>query len=380
MNLDAIRKFAADVETDCDNTIASLNTAIDMMTNVKLGVAALVDSLEEEPAPPPPPPPPPDPGPDPVPPPPPPDPVPPTPVPPATTLDQVAALRSLDSDDWKGWPSIDAGYQLPPGFSVTADEVINHGFTGDLRGSGADGINIGDRMFTTRVRMGELKIASRAKGSMPVNASVQIMAGAGIDAMNGCRLDGSNGVSKALSQRPPSGSSPCGHLGEAKGNVCVGLGYDAFKTAGSPYGLCTIEGNYFAAPAYYGGAPHYDNFTIMGAAGKMIIRRNLIDMSLVNGGVGVNNAFQFAPYWTSTVYDDIDIIENIILHGNDRSFAVSKGSANASYNASAQWVGQIRFIGNWWSKAGGVRKIFYAGNNFSDVWSGNTDLLTGAAI
>ena len=55
MDFDAIKKFAADVEADCDNTIASLNTAIDMMTNVKIGVAALVDALVEEPAPPPPP-------------------------------------------------------------------------------------------------------------------------------------------------------------------------------------------------------------------------------------------------------------------------------------------------------------------------------------
>lgn len=364
MDFDAIKKFAVDVEADCDNAIASLNTAIDMMTNVKIGVAALVDALVEEPAPPPPPPPPP-------------DPVPPTPVPPATTYDQVMALRALDNDDWKGWPSIDSGYQLPPGFSVTADEVINHSFTGDLRGSGADGINIGDRMFTTRVRMGGLKIANRAKGNLSVNASVQIMAGAGIDSMDGCRFDGSNGVSKALSQRQPSGSSPCGHLGEAKGNVCVGLGYDAFKTAGSPYGLCTIEGNYFAAPVYYGGAPHYDNFTIMGAAGGMLIRRNMIDMSLIHGAQGVNNAFQFAPYWAASVYGDITIAENVILHGNDRSFAVSKGS---SYAGSALWSGKIIFVGNWWSKAGGTRKIFYAGNNFSDVWSGNTDLLTGAAI
>lgn len=112
----------------------------------------------------------------------------------------------------------------------------------------------------------------------------------------------------------------------------------------------------------------------------MLISRNLIDMSLVNGGVGVNNAFQFAPYWNGTIYDDIDITENIILHGNDRSFAVSKGSANAAYNASALCRGQIRFTSNWWRKAGGARKIFYAGNNFADVWQGNIDLDTGAMI
>ena len=118
----------------------------------------------------------------------------------------------------------------------------------------------------------------------------------------------------------------------------------------------------------------------MGAEHGLLIRRNLIDMSLSGGGVGVNNAFQFAPYWNGTIYDDIDITENIILHGNDRSFAIMKGSANASYNASALWRGQIGFRGNWWRKAGGARKIFYASNNFADVWTGNIDLDTGAVI
>lgn len=335
-----------------------------------------------DPTPVPPPDPVPDPAPDPVPDPTPaptptptPTPVPPTPIPPATTYDAVAALVALDTDDWKGWPSIDAGYQLPPGFVVTANEVINQGFTGDLLK-----VNIGDRMFTTHVRMGGLQIANRATGATTAQASVQIMAGGGIDSITGSRLDGANGVSKMLTQRPPSGSAPAGHLGEMVGCVVVNHGYDGAKTAGSPYGLCRIEGNYFAAPAYYGGAPHFDEFTIMGAENGLLIRRNLIDMSLANGGVGVNNAFQFAPYWNGTIYDDIDITENIILHGNDRSFAVSKGSANASYNASALWRGQIRFTGNWWRKAGGARKIFYSGNNFADVWSGNIDLATGAMI
>lgn len=302
-------------------------------------------------------------------------PVPPTPLPPASTYDAVNALTALDNDDWQGWPSIDAGYQLPAGFVVTATEVINQGFSGDLLG-----VNIGDRMFTTNVRMGGLQIANRATGATAAQASVQIMAGAGIDSLTGSRLDGALRVSKALSQRPPSGGKPAGHLGEMVGCAVVNHGFDAAKTAGSPYGLCRVEGNYFAAPQYYGGAPHYDCFTINGAEGGMLICRNLIDMSLANGGVGINNAFQFAPYWDNSVYDDIDIEENIILHGNDRSFAVSKGSANASYNSTAQWVGQIRFVNNWWSKAGGTRKIFYAGNNFADVWSGNIDLATGAVI
>lgn len=304
-----------------------------------------------------------------------PTPVPATPIPPATTYDQVAALASLDNDDWQGWPSIDAGYQMPVGFVVTSTEVINKGFSGDLLQ-----VNIGDRMFTTHVRMGGLQIANRATGATAAQASVQIMAGGGIDSLNGSRLDGALGVSKMLSQRPPGGGKPAGYLGEMVGCAVVNHGYDGAKTAGSPYGVCRIEGNYFAAPRYFGGAPHYDCFTINGAEGGMVIRRNLIDMSLTNGGVGINNAFQFAPYWDRTIYDDIDIEENIILHGNDRSFAVSRGSANDSYNASAVWRGQIRFTGNWWRKAGGVRKIFYAGNNFADVWSGNLDLDTGAMI
>ena len=307
------------------------------------------------------------------------DPVPPQPPaqpnPPASVKDRVLALSALDNDDWKAWPSIDAGHQLPAGFTVTPNEVINHGFSGDLLG-----VDIGDRMFTTAVRMGGLRIANRATGATTAQASVQIMAGGGIDSLDGCRLDGANGVSKALSQRPPSGAAPAGHLGEMVGCAIVNHGYDGLKTAGSPFGLCRIEGNYFAAPAYYGGAPHFDEMTIMGAEGGMLIARNLIDMSLSGGGVGVNNAFQFAPYWNGTIYDDIDITENIILHGNDRSFAIMKGSANASYNAAALWRGQIRFTGNWWRKAGGARKIFYAGNNFADVWQGNIDLDTGAAI
>jgi hypothetical protein len=341
--LNQIDGIVAEVK-ECDTAIAELTTA--------------------------PPPPTPDPAPDPVP------PAPPAqPKPPATAYDAVAALAALDNDDWKGWPSIDAGYQLPAGFVVTANEVINQGFTGDLLD-----VNIGDRMFTTQVEMGALRIANRASGATPVNASVQIMAGGGIAAITGCRLDGSNGVSKALSQRPPAGGKGYGWLGEFSGNAVIGHGYDGCKIAGSPHGRCIVSGNYFAAPAYYGGAPHYDCFTIMGAEGGMLISRNLIDMSLANGGVGVNNAFQFAPYWNGTIYDDIDITENIILHGNDRSFAIMKGSANAAYNAAALWRGQIRFTGNWWRKAGGARKIFYAGNNFADVWQGNIDLDTGAMI
>lgn len=307
-----------------------------------------------------------------------PDPVPPppaTPLPPAGTYDRVAALTSLDNDDWRGWPSIDAGYQLPPGFIVTPAEVINETFSGDLLR-----VNIGDRMFTTLTRMGGLQIANRATGNTSIQASVQIAAGGGIDSINGARLDGANGVSKALSTRPPAGGKPAGFVGELLDCAIVNHGYDALKLAGGVGRACRIEGNYFAPPVYYGGAPHYDAFTITGSEGGMLIRNNLIDMSLTNGGVGVNNAFQFAPYWDNSIYDDIDIVENIVLHGNERSYAVAKGSAIKTANASAVWRGQIRFTGNWWRKSGDITKIFYARQNFADVWSGNIDLDTGAVI
>lgn len=306
----------------------------------------------------------PDPTPDPVPDP---TPVPPTPIPPATTYDAVAALSALASVDWQSWPSIDAGHSLPAGFTVTANHVINDSFTGDLLD-----VNIGDRAFINRAQMGRLRI--RARPMTEKNFVFQAVPGSRIAEIGGI-FDGSGGVSKGIKADQSNGR--IGSIDAIRGLAMVKMGFDGSKIAGSEYGACVVEDNYFEAPAYYGGAPHYDVFTILGAYNGLKIRRNLIDMSLANGGVGVNNAFQFAPYWAGAVYDDVDIDENIILHGNDRAFAVMKGS---SYAGQALWNGQIRFTGNWWRKAGGTRKIFYAGNNFSDVWSGNIDLDTGAVI
>lgn len=289
------------------------------------------------------------------------------PKPPATAYDAVAALSALANDDWQAWPSIDAGYQLPAGFTVTADTVTNDSFTGDLLD-----VNIGDRAFTNRAQMGGLRIRARP---MAIKTHViQAMPGSRIAELSGV-FDGSGGVSKAVKQEQANGV--IGSIDAIRGAAFIGQGYDGSKIAGSEFGPCLIEGNYFEAPSFYGGAPHYDVFTIMGAYGPLAIRGNLIDMSLTNGGVGVNNAFQFAPYWPGAIYDDIDIDGNIVLHGNDRAFAVMKGS---KYAGAALWRGQIRFTGNWWRKAGGTRKIFYAGNNFADVWQGNIDLDTGAVI
>ena len=336
--LNQIDDIVAEVK-ECDTAIAELTTA--------------------------PPPPTPDPAPDPVP------PAPPAqPKPPATAYDAVAALAALANDDWQGWPSIDAGYQLPAGFSVTADMVTNNSFTGDLLD-----VNIGDRAFTNRAQMGGLRIRARPKAIK--THVIQAMPGSRIAELSGV-FDGEFGVTKAVKQEQANGV--IGSIDAIRGAAFINQGYDGSKIAGSEFGPCVIEGNYFDAPSFYGGAPHYDAFTIMGAYGGLAIRGNLIDMSLAKGGVGVNNAFQFAPYWPGALYDDIDVDGNIILHGNDRSFAIMKGSANASYNAAALWRGQIRFTGNWWRKAGGARKIFYAGNNFADVWQGNIDLDTGAMI
>ena len=233
----------------------------------------------------------------------------------------------------------------------------------------------GNRAFTNRAQMGGLRIRARPKAIK--THVIQAMPGSRIAELSGV-FDGEFGVTKAVKQEQANGV--IGSIDAIRGAAFINQGYDGSKIAGSEFGPCVIEGNYFEAPSFYGGAPHYDAFTIMGAYGGLAIRGNLIDMSLTNGGVGVNNAFQFAPYWPGALYDDIDVDGNIILHGNDRSFAIMKGSANASYNAAALWRGQIRFTGNWWRKAGGARKIFYAGNNFADVWSGNIDLATGAAI
>lgn len=303
----------------------------------------------------------PEPTPDPGPPPPPPPPPPATPNPPASTYDEIVALSALNNDDWQDWPSIDAGYQLPPGFQVTADTVTNVGYSGDLLN-----VNIGDRAFICATDMGGCIIRARPKASPQFIFTVK--PGASVEEIGGI-FDGQFGSNKAINGE--WGQGKLGSIGAIRGAAFVNLGYDVVKGAGSDRGLCVIEGNYIAPPVYLGGAPHFDGFTIKGAYKGMKIARNMIDMRVLAGAKGVNNVFQFAPHWAGTIYGDIDIEENVILQGNPNAFAMMKTSKYA-----ATW-GKIRINRNWWDKAGDIRNVFYGKHNFADEFNGNIDLATG---
>lgn len=378
MNREPFLKFAADVEADAD-------AGIDALIRVKLGVRALVDALPADPVSEPEPPavepapedpPAEEPGEtdgDPAPgqtPPPPPAPQPPaTPKPPASTYDAIVALKAKQIDT-SGWKSVDRGDRLPAGISVSAAAITNTGYSGDLLGW-----DIGDRMFVCKTKMGGLQIRSRAPAGN-ANMSVDLWPGSHIEEITDSEFDGSLGVPKVIYQRY-SGTGPAakiGSLGGIRGSRFVNCAYDLLKLAGSDHGDCIIEGNYLGPQVNGGAGAHFDGITFMAAHGANKVRRNFIDMSELPGQVGVNNWVQFMAYWDRARFDDVEIAENVMLHGNDRSFAIM-----VSWKNSVQF-GPISFMNNWMQKKGGARKVIYGTGSGISRWVGNIDLDTGGLI
>ncbi len=308
------------------------------------------------------------------------------PKPPGAYYDAVAALKDKVIEvqhpsghmvtqtliDVGALPAIDRGASIPVGVNVTATEcILTGGFVGDFK------MHIGDRQLTlaSGADVGEVLIYGRApKGK---TAGVAIKTGARLRSLRGSVLDGILGVSKALHQEH-TGTGPgarIGSLDEVVDCQIINQRGDGLKVAGSEYGPTLIERTLFGQQELgYTGA-HYDQLTVMAAVGGLLVRQCYFDNQIDTDTVGVNNWMQFAPYWDGALFGDIDTEECIMIHENDRSFALAKGSPKPG-----TWAGNIRFRNCAVRKAGGAIKIFYARNNFTDEWSGIYDLATGAMI
>lgn len=308
------------------------------------------------------------------------------PKPPGAYYDAVAALKDKVIEvqhpsghmvtqtlvDVDALPAIDKGASIPSGVTVTATEcVLTGGFVGDFR------MHIGDRQLTLApgADVGQVFIYGRApKGK---TAGVAIKTGARLRSLRGSVIDGALGVSKALHQEH-SGTGPGARIGsvdEIVDTQVINQRGDGLKVAGSAHGRTLIERVLFGQQELgYTGA-HYDQITIMAAINGLLVRQCYFDNQIDTDTVGVNNWMQFAPYWDGALFEDIDTEECIMIHENDRSFALAKGSPKPG-----TWTGKIRFRNLAVKKAGGARKIFYARNNFADEWSGIYDLATGAMI
>lgn len=308
------------------------------------------------------------------------------PKPPGAYYDAVAALKDRVTEvqhpsghmvtqtlvDVDALPAIDKGASIPSGVTVTATEcVLTGAFVGDFR------MHIGDRQLTLAAGadVGEVTVYGRApKGK---TAGVAIKTGARLRSLSGSVLDGILGVSKALHQEHTGTGSAAriGSLDEVVDCQIINQRGDGLKVAGSEYGPTRIERTFFGQQELgYAGA-HYDQLTVMAAVNGLLVRQCYFDNQVDIDTVGVNNWHQFAPYWDYAPFGDIDIEECVMIHENANSFAIAKGSPKPG-----TWAGRIRYRNCTVSKAGGVRKIFYAGNNFTDEWSGIYDLATGAMI
>lgn len=318
-----------------------------------------------------------------------PDPVPPAPAPtpppaqpkppaPSATYDMVAGLKDRStpngSPDTAGWKSIDAGDALPSGFTVTAGEIVNTGFSGDLVRW-----DIGARKFTNKAQMGRLQIVSR--GPQNNVASVDLWPGSYVDSIEYCEFLGGFGqpsVPKCLHSRNSNAGagSKIGSFGRLYRSRFEGFGYDLIKVCGNDLGECIIEENYFGPQVFAGGAPHFDGITIMAAHNAVRMRRNYLDMGAAAGQAGVNNWTRIEPYFDGARFDEIEFAENIAIHGNPTSYAI-----HVAWKNNPTWNGPLRFNGNWMRKAGGPAKVLYPGTaSFMAEWQGNIDLDTGAEI
>jgi hypothetical protein len=370
---------------------ALMNQIDDIIDEIKACDATIAELMIETPSPEPTPEPHPEPTPEPQPEPTPvpaptPTPVPAQPKPPATAYDAVAALKDKVTEvkhssghmvtrtlvDVDALPAIDRGAAIPANVTVTATECILTGkFVGDFR------MHIGDRQLTLApgADVGLVHVYGRApKGR---TAGVAIKTGARLRSLNGTILDGSLGISKAIHQ-DHSGTGPgarIGSLDEVVDCQFINQQGDGPKLAGSEYGPCRIERTLFGEQELGYAAAHYDQMTIMAALNGLAVRECYFDNDTDTDTVGVNNWMQFAPYWPGALYGDIDVTGCIFVHRNDRSFGFAKGS-----KYPGTWSGRIRINHSWFDKAGGAKKIFYQGRNFTDEWIGNVDLATGAIL